>query len=187
MAVTLLERIARGDRDAVPECLAAYGGLVWALARKQTTDPSDAEDAVQEIFVDLWRHAGRFDSKIASESTFVAMIARRRLLDRSRKRGRSLPTTPLPDDGGPVYSPNEERLAIADEVAVVRARMTEISAEQRRVLELAIDKGMSQADISNALGMPLGTVKAHARRGLLRLREMLTGQVDEAVAKGDVP
>jgi RNA polymerase sigma factor (sigma-70 family) len=184
LSPTLLQRIARGDREAVPACLEAYGGLVWALARRHASDPGDAEDAVQEIFVDLWRHAGRFDPMVAAESTFVSMIARRRLTDRSRKRGRSVPTTTLPDDGGPVSHPSDI-LLIQDEANAVRARMAELSSEQRRVLEMAIHCGMSQADISAALEMPLGTVKAHARRGMMRLRELVAGQREEPLLKGD--
>ncbi len=80
----LLQRIAQGDESAVPACLAAYGGLVWSLARRYASDPSDAEDAAQEVFIELWRHAGRFDPAVASEATFVATVARRRLLDRAR-------------------------------------------------------------------------------------------------------
>src|SRR5436190_14026687 len=82
----LLGRVAAGDEAAVRECLARYGGLVWSIARR--FEPSDAEDAVQEIFLDLWKSAARFDRAVASETAFVAMIARRRLIDRRRTRGR---------------------------------------------------------------------------------------------------
>ncbi|WP_422928995.1 sigma-70 family RNA polymerase sigma factor [Singulisphaera sp. PoT] len=186
MSTTLLERIARGDREAVPACLAAYGGLVWALARKYSADPAEAEDAAQEIFIDLWRHAGRFDPGVANEPTFVAMIARRRLIDRSRKRGRTVATTLLPEDGGPAHQAVDDRLAVEDEASLIRARMAEISPEQRMVLEMAIDRGMTQSDIATALAMPLGTVKAHARRGLLRLRELLAGSDAEPAREGYV-
>ncbi len=180
---TLLQRIARGDRDAVPECLAAYGGMVWALSRRYGSDHTDAEDAAQEIFVDLWRHAGRFNPDVAAEPTFVAMVARRRLTDRSRKRGRTVPTMPLPDDGGPAVA-SSDSIGNLDEADAVRGRMAEISPEQRRVLEMAINDGMSQSDIADALGMPLGTVKAHARRGLLRLRELLADPHAKSLPKG---
>lgn len=186
MSLTLLQRAARGDQDAVPACLAEYGSLVWALARRHASDPADAEDAAQDIFIDLWRHAGRFDPTVAAESTFVAMIARRRLMDRSRKRGRSISANALPEDGGPVNPPAADMVAIADEVAVVRERMAEISPEQRTVLEMAIDGDMPQAEIAASLGMPLGTVKAHARRGLLRLRELLTAKTVGPLEGGGV-
>ena len=67
-------------------CMDRFGGLVWSLARRVTRSTAEADDAVQEIFVDLWRSASRFDPSIANETTFVAMIARRRLIDRGRRR-----------------------------------------------------------------------------------------------------
>ena len=84
----VLHRVAAGDRAAVRECLARYGGLVWSLVRRSTSDAAEAEDAVQEIFVDVWQSASRFDPAVASEATFIAMIARRRLIDRARRRNR---------------------------------------------------------------------------------------------------
>src|SRR5262245_63951716 len=84
----LLGRVAAGDQAAIRECIARYGGVVWSLARRFEARDGDAEDAVQEIFLDLWKSAARFDRQIASEAAFVAMIARRRLIDRKRTRGR---------------------------------------------------------------------------------------------------
>ena len=74
---SLLEKIASGHRSAVSDCVNRYGGLVWSLARRFTATQADAEDAVQEIFISLWKSAERFDSSKSSEMTFVAMIARR--------------------------------------------------------------------------------------------------------------
>src|SRR3954470_14464574 len=96
----LLGRVAAGDQQAVRECLARYGGLVWSIARR--FEAADAEDAVQEIFLDLWKSAARFDRQIASEASFVAMIARRRLIDRKRTRGRR-----------PTIDPNSEVPVVA--------------------------------------------------------------------------
>src|ERR1041385_2281154 len=95
--LALLARVAGGDPRAVRDCIARYGGLVWSIARR--FEAADAEDAVQEIFLDLWKSAARFDGRIASEAAFVAMIARRRLIDRKRTRGRRptiQPVTELP-------------------------------------------------------------------------------------------
>ncbi|MCX5746449.1 MAG: sigma-70 family RNA polymerase sigma factor, partial [Proteobacteria bacterium] len=89
----LLARVAVGDRGALRECLDRYGGLVWSIARR--FEASEAEDAVQEIFVDLWKSAVRYDPEVASEPTFIAMIARRRLIDRRRSRGRRPATEPM--------------------------------------------------------------------------------------------
>lgn len=173
MSGTLLERIAAGDGSAVRECLSRYGGLVWSLAQKQASDVNDVEDAVQEVFIDLWKNAGRFDPRLSSEPTFVAVIARRRLIDRSRKNRRRPESVGLPPDGGPVVAPSSDGPAAADELEKVRAKLDELRPEQRLVLEMAIDQGLSQSEIAQALDIPLGTVKAHARRGLIRLRELV--------------
>ena len=74
MSPALLPRVAQGDRAALNECIQRYGSLVWSLARRASPSASDAEDAVQEIFVEVWKSASRFDPRIAGESTFVAMI-----------------------------------------------------------------------------------------------------------------
>jgi RNA polymerase sigma-70 factor (ECF subfamily) len=94
---SILVRIAQGDRAAVRDCLDRHGGLVWSLARRLCPDPADLEDAVQEIFIDLWSAARRYDPAVAAESTFVAMIARRRLIDRRRRAARGPDHRPLPE------------------------------------------------------------------------------------------
>jgi RNA polymerase sigma-70 factor (ECF subfamily) len=175
-APALLTRVAAGDAAAVREVLATYGGLVWSLARR--FDAGDAEDAVQEIFLDLWKSAARFDPAVASEATFIAMIARRRLIDRRRTRRRR-PTTenisevPSIADGasGPDVSAEANQAARA---------LSQLRPEQRQVLILQ-SQGLSHAEISAQIGMPLGTVKAHARRGLISIRAALLG-----VDQGDV-
>ena len=83
---SILQRVAAGDMAAMQECIDRYGGLVWSLARRLSLSPAEAEDGVQEAFIELWKHAERFDPEVASETTFVSMIARRRLIDRRRSR-----------------------------------------------------------------------------------------------------
>ena len=107
MTQAILERVAAGDTQAVDECMSTYRGLVWSLARRQLANHADAEDAVQEIFIEIWRNAARFDPAVASEQTFISMIARRRLIDRHRKRGRQLDTAPISEEL-PVAAPEEE-------------------------------------------------------------------------------
>ena len=103
--------VAGGDAGAVRECLDAYGGLVWSLARRLSPGEAEAEDAVQEIFIELWSKAGRYDEGRASETTFVAMIARRRLIDRWRQRGRRLDEDALDVNGLPIAADDDDRLS----------------------------------------------------------------------------
>lgn len=179
MAESVLKRVAAGDSAAVDECLQQYSGLVWSLARRFSTDHAESEDAVQEVFIDVWRSAGRFDEQVGSEATFISMIARRRLVDRHRKRTRQVQTAALVEESIPAGELGEDRLEMADDVAQARKALEQLRTEERRVLELSIYQGLSQSKIAETTQMPLGTVKTHARRGLIRLREMLS---DDSVA-----
>lgn len=173
MEPTLLERIAAGDPSAVDGCLEKYRGLVWSIARRFGGNHADAEDAVQETFIELWRHAGRFDAATAAESTFVATIARRRLIDRHRRRGRRPGAAPLLSEPAASALSETDRLETLEEAQRARGFLQQLRPEQRQVLELSFEQGMSQQEIAEATRLPLGTVKTHSRRGLIRLRQML--------------
>ena len=166
--------MARGEAVAFDECVSQFGGIVWSLARRLSPSLADAEDAAQEIFLDLWRHAGRFDSSLASESTFITMIARRRLIDRHRKRSRELTVAHLEGDDDVSAVLSEDPVEIQDEAQWVRQLMGQLRVEERRVLDLSIHHGLTQHQIAEKTQMPLGTVKTHARRGLMKLRELMS-------------
>jgi RNA polymerase sigma-70 factor (ECF subfamily) len=186
----VLPRIAAGDQSAVSECLARYGGLVWALARRFLANLSDAEDAVQEIFVDLWRNAPRFDPNVASEATFVTLLARRRLIDRRRRDTRRLDGSqalPLPDSLAAAGGDGAARAELADEAAHAAGALARLREEPRRCLQLAIYHGLTHDEISRATGLPLGTVKTHVRRGLLRVRELLCRSTPPAARPAETP
>lgn len=171
MSESLLQRIAGGDSQAMQECIDRYGGLVWSLARRMAGN--DAEDAVQEVFLDVWRSAGRFNPDVAGETTFVAMIARRRLIDRRRRLARRPAPETLVEDPTPARGKAVDAVGLGDEAAVAARAIANLSTDQQRVLGLAIHRGLSHDEIAQATGMPLGTVKTHIRRGLIRVREML--------------
>jgi len=173
--LALLTRVAGGDPGAVRDCLARYGGLVWSIARR--FEGHDAEDAVQEIFLDLWRSAARFDPQIASEPAFVAMIARRRLIDRRRTRRRRPATETIASE--PAIADAARGPESCAEASQAARALDRLRPEQRRVLVLATH-GLSHGEIAERTGMPLGTVKAHARRGLQSIRAALLGVREEA-------
>jgi RNA polymerase sigma factor (sigma-70 family) len=170
---TLLQRVAGGDESAVSETLDRFGGLVWSLARRFCGDRSDIEDAVQDIFVDVWKSAPRYDPQIASEATFVAMIARRRLIDRRRRK------KVLPDVDAFERRVEENATAVAESSYIsedaqrAAAALKTLRPDQQTVLRMSILHGLSHDQIAKATGLPLGTVKTHVRRGLIRLRETL--------------
>lgn len=170
----MLQRVAAGDPGAVRECIDRFGGLVWSLARRAGFTDAEAEDGVQEIFVELWRHANRYDPGVASEAAFVAMIARRRLIDRRRRLSRRPETRAIPDDGVlGAADPVAQGRETADEARKAARAIEQLAPDQQKVLRLSILQGLSHERIATALDLPLGTVKTHARRGLLRVREAL--------------
>lgn len=173
MARTLLQKVADGDAAAVEECLRKYRGLVWSLARRFCPTHEDAEDAVQEIFVEIWRKASRFNPEVAAETTYITMIARRRLIDRYRRGKRHIDTSPLSEQLIASDADHQKQTEVAEQAAHVRQHLGRLRPEERKVLELSISQGLTQAQIAEATNLPLGTVKTHARRGLMRLRAML--------------
>jgi RNA polymerase sigma-70 factor (ECF subfamily) len=173
VAQAILNRIAEGDKSAVQECLKTFGGLVWSLARRMCPNKEDAEDAVQEIFIDIWKNAQRFDAAQASETTFVAMIARRRLIDRLRKTSRQPNIDSFEDILAEPSESTDKHIQLSVEAKQAAEAMKQLRPEQRQILHLSIIQGFSHQEIADALQMPLGTVKTHARRGLIQVREIL--------------
>jgi len=178
----LLSRASGGDAAAVKECLARFGPIVWGLARRMSPTRADAEDAVQDVFLDLWAHGRRYDPARGSPELFVAVIARRRLIDRRRHAERRPRTESIHQGEGADGAPALELPAhdggaeTAAEVALASRAMGELRPEQREVLRLSVAEGLTHEEIAGRTGMPLGTVKAHARRGLLRIRRRLLGE-----------
>lgn len=179
----LLARLAEGEAGAAQAVIRAYGGLVWSLALRFCRSRDDAEDAVQEIFTDLWKSAHRYRSSRASERVFITMIARRRLIDRLRRERRRSEVEPMAS--GPetdMSSPGDRGERSWDAERAAQA-IEYLSADQRRVLNMSIFQGMTQREIAEATETPLGTVKTHMRRGLIRLRELM--ETDEMTAAGE--
>lgn len=175
LSASILHRIAAGDVGAVKACLDCYGSLVWSLARRFSPDPHEAEDAVQEIFIELWKKAKLFDVKRSSEKTFIAMLARRRLIDRLRRSYRQPPIEPL-ENMSEMYT---EGLVSSDRQIDGKRALEVFKAlkpEQQKCLRLSILAGLSHSEISQVMSLPMGTVKSHIRRGLTAIRERMAGK-----------
>lgn len=174
---TLLQRVATKDAEAMRECVARFGGLIWSLARRAGLVESECEDVSQEIFSELWSVCARYDPDVAGETAFVATIARRRIIDRQRRlgaqrgmiAGAAAQAQTHGFEGAPPSKPGE----VAEEASKAMKAFTLLSSDQQRVLRMSVELGLTHELIAKSTGMPLGTVKTHARRGLMKLRELL--------------
>lgn len=172
----LLARIGQGDASAVRPLIDAYGGFVWSIVRARfpaSQQQHDAEEVVQDVFASIWKDAGRFDPAKGSEKTFIAVIARRRVVDRLRRRGASqesaIEASQL--DSQVDTKPAPGLSSEAEDVRKAAKAFENLPQPQRMVLRLFIVSGHTHEQISVATGVPLGTVKSHIRRGLARVRE----------------
>ncbi|MGB3202107.1 MAG: sigma-70 family RNA polymerase sigma factor [Nodosilinea sp.] len=165
--------LTAGQLDALGSLYDRHGGLVYGIAIKVLGQPQEAEDLTQDIFVKLTQSTA-YDPKRGSFRTYLAVLTRSRAIDRlrSRQSGHAfvarLQTTDQPQPPTPSAA-----LAQSERAEAVRAALAQLSASQQQILRLAYYEGLSQAAIAAQLDTPLGTVKTHSRRGLLKLRQIL--------------
>ena len=135
---------------------------MWSLARRNCPDEQTAEDAVQDVFIKLWQVADRFDPQLASEATFVAMIARRRLIDLYRKR-RGRGSIAIDPDALDLQQDTQQdaasRAELNDDARQAESFLSELPVQQQHVIRMSVYDGLSHARISEATGLALGTVK----------------------------
>ena len=178
----LVRRMAAGDQAALGELHDRFATLLHSVAQRIVGNPDDAEEVLEETFWQAWRQAERYEERRGGISTWLVMIARSRALDhvRGRRRIREERWDELAEPDGltagldsPDPSPLES--AQADELRrVVASAVSTLPPEQRETVELAYFRGMSQSEIAQATGQPLGTVKTRCRLGLQKLREALS-------------
>jgi RNA polymerase sigma factor (sigma-70 family) len=168
----VLEAVGRGDDDALGVLYDRFGRLAYRLAFRILRDQALAEDAVQEAFLAVWRSADAYKRERAKPSTWILTVVHRRAVDIVRReqtrRGEPLEVAPEPSVG-----PADEDAVLRDRRAAVQAALTELPGDQRQALELAYYGGLTQSELAERLGVPLGTVKSRMFAGLGRLRELL--------------
>ena len=174
----LLARITKRERAAFEQLYTRYSNILYATAMKFLKEDADAQDVVQDVFIQIWDKAKLYDPAKGKPLTWALTMTRNRSIDRIRAIQRR---TRLRDDF--------EKETVADESAGIREALSGVDAseknqilrdavqrlspEQRKVIELAFFGGLTQNEVANRLGEPLGTVKARARRGLMKLKELL--------------
>ncbi len=171
--LALMRRIAEDDASAVAEMYDRFGSLVYRMAYQAMPTRADAEDAVQEIFVRLWRTARRYDPKRAALVTWVMLISRRHLVDKLRRSQARVKTAGLEPTQGETEKPAEsgDRMEVDERFAAVLKRVSDLPELQRMVVTRAYLGGQTLRQIGEELNTPIGTVKSALSRALVRLRE----------------
>lgn len=171
----LLVRSARGDQEAFAELYDRVAGKVYGVVRRVLRDPSQSEEVAQEVLVEVWRKAARYDQEQAKATTWILTIAHRRAVDRVRRE------QSVRDRHDRAAIANHERSSdvVADAVTTrfeheaVRNALDELTDLQREAVELAYFGGNTYRQVSELLDIPLGTAKTRLRDGLIRLRDAM--------------
>jgi RNA polymerase sigma-70 factor (ECF subfamily) len=206
----LVRAVAGGSHEALAALYDRHADAVYAAASRLTSDRQVAEEVVQETFLALWNRADRFDPAAGSLAAWLHTIARNRTVDRLRAAGRRPSLFPLSaaagegeDDGGALErlatggtvviggtaAPAPDAALVASEVRVMlQAALAGMPNEERAVIVLAYREELTQSEIADRLGWPIGTVKTRTRRALRRLRDVLADELGPAaVAEVPVP
>ena len=179
----MLAAVAKGDQKAFSQLYDRLSGPLYSLALRMLGDAAEAPDALQDVFLQIWRRASAYDPAQSSVFSWAVLMTRSRVIDRLRARGRRSRVV--------VYQPGECNIHEAispdasteesaadtvgknDEAARVRSILNQLPSDQREAIELAFFSDLTHHEIAQRLNQPLGTIKARIRRGLLRLKERI--------------
>ncbi|HEV2331042.1 MAG TPA: sigma-70 family RNA polymerase sigma factor [Verrucomicrobiae bacterium] len=177
--IELLRQIAAGDRASFAEFYDRHSTLMFSVACRILNNTSEAEDVLQEAFVQIWEKAAIFNPELGQASSWAAILVRNKAIDRIRTSKRR---TRLAEEAGAeqdaaanVEDTANETIYGREKAKLVQSAIVELPVEQRQAIELAFFSGLTQDEISKKLNQPLGTIKARIRRGLLKLRDQLEG------------
>lgn len=183
--VAILARIVERDERAVEELYARYSGPLYSLAYQVTGAERYAQDVIQEVFVAVWREAGRFDPARGAVASWLFSLARHKAIDLVRREANIRKRTADVDlEFHEADDDVDREVWTRIQRDRVRQAIEELTPAQREALEMAFFQGLTHVEVSERLGIPLGTAKTRIRSALLRLRDLLGDSVSELPAVG---
>jgi RNA polymerase sigma-70 factor (ECF subfamily) len=171
----LVDRVARGDSAAFARLYDEVSASVYGLARRVVRDPSRAEDVTQEVFLEVWRKASRFDRRLGRAKTWVMTIAHRRAVDAVRRSESHKRTDHHAAPDEVTHDEPSDTLIEAEERDAVRGCLDTLTELQLESVRLAYFNGYTYREVATLLDKPLPTIKTRMRDGLIRLRDCLEG------------
>lgn len=180
--ISLLRKIGEGDRASFRELYERFSGVLMAAAYKVLNDQTDAEDVLQDVFIQIWDKASLYDPRRGKPLTWALTLTRNKAIDRLRSAQRRYR---LKDEVEKEYKAvdQKEEVDSVDQVyalekgQMIRQAVASLSKDQQVAIELAFFKGLTQNEVAEKLGEPLGTIKARIRRGMIKLREMIADKI----------
>ena len=171
----LIQQVAEQDREAFSQLYDRCSSLVFSLAMRMLRERPDAEDLLQEVFVQVWRQASNYNAERGSPEAWIVNIARSRAIDKLRSIRRREKSFVLTDDPARAESSDNVEISAAESETrlAMNSALKNLPQAQRSVLELAYFDGLTQTEIAEKLSEPLGTVKTRMRAGIQRLRELV--------------
>ena len=174
--IGLIGRTAEGDEAALGVLYDKTGSQVYGLAFRVLNDSTMAEEVTMDVYMQVWKQAGKFDQTRGNPIVWLTVLTRSRAIDRLRvgKKDRETrePLKEISDERDEAHDP-EQRSVCAEQGQIVREALISLPSEQRIIIELAYFEGLSQSEISTHIGEPLGTVKTRVRLGMVKLRNLL--------------
>ena len=175
--IELLKAVARGDEQALARLYDNYRVILFGLLVRILNSREEAEDVLQEVFLQVWRRAKDFDETRGKPFTWLVTLARSRAIDRLRSLGaRDRVAQASVREASEEVSDAAIDTFRSEQRALVTSALSQLPEEQKGPLVLAYFDGLTQSEIAAKLGAPLGTVKTRMRAGMMKLREVLTGQ-----------
>jgi RNA polymerase sigma-70 factor (ECF subfamily) len=171
-----LDRIRAGDADGLAQLYDETSTVLYGLAVRVLNDTADAEEVVLDVYKQVWKSTGTFDTARGSVFAWLAVLTRSRAIDRLRSRGsrraRELPIESGVETRSSAPAPEAQSI-FGQERRLVRKALASLAIEQREAIELAFFRGLTHVEVSEAMGVPLGTIKTRIRIGMRKMRDVL--------------
>jgi RNA polymerase sigma-70 factor (ECF subfamily) len=180
--IDLLRRTGQGDRQSFEQLYERFSGVLFSTAYRVLNSPEAAEDVLQDVFIQIWEKAPLYDPERGKPLTWAVTLTRNKAIDRLRSVQRRNRLQDEVEQEALSFEQFDERNSLdavesIEKGKLVRDAIKKLSPDQRQAIELAFFSGLTQTEIAERLGEPLGTVKARIRRGMMKLRDVISPQL----------